>query len=68
MEKEGESTSSSEEEEEEEGVPLDSDLEQVTGRNLATHSVQGSMHPLILSTLTTGKTTACYLLVECPLT
>ena len=48
MEKgEEESSSSSEEEtEEEEDVPLDSDMEQVSGKNLATYSAQASTHPL----------------------
>ena len=48
MEKgEEESSSSSEEEtEEEEDVPLDSDMEQVSGKNLATYSAQACTHPL----------------------
>ena len=48
MEKgEEESSSSSEEEtEDEEDVPLDSDMEQVSGKNLATYSAQASTHPL----------------------
>lgn len=32
--------------EEEEDVPLDSDMEQVSGKNLATYSAQASTHPL----------------------
>ena len=48
MEKEeggGSPSSSEEEEEEEEDVPLDSDMEQVSGRNLAIYSAQASVHP-----------------------
>ena len=44
-EEEEESPCSSDEEAEED-VPLDSDTEQVSGRNLATYSAQASMHPL----------------------
>ena len=40
------SSSSEEETEEEEDVPLDSDMEQVSGKNLATYSAQASTHPL----------------------
>lgn len=49
LEKEEEESPSSSEEEEEEEVPdvaLDSDMEQVSGRNLATCSDQASAHPL----------------------
>lgn len=46
MEKEEENPSSSEEEEEEEeDVPLDSDMEQVSGRNLATYSAHAIPPP-----------------------
>lgn len=46
MEKEeGSTPSSEEEEEEEEDVALDSDMEQVSERNLATSSVKTSTHP-----------------------
>lgn len=45
-EEEGGPSSSEEEEEEEEDVALDSDMEQVSERNVAAYSDQASRHPL----------------------
>lgn len=55
MEEEGGNPSSSEEEEEEEDVALDSDMEQVSGRNVAIYSA----HAIPTPPPATGETTAC---------